>query len=111
VNSVEIMMPVFSREALKVSKDLFAESISGWGIDLAIGKLIRQQLGTLPAVLDSVVASHVKQVDTRSGAFYRMLYQENLYPEIEKRNVVEKYDAERTFFELPDSNQGGLAEA
>ena len=101
VNSVEIMMPVFSRRALESTRHLFAESVSGWGIDLVAGKIVRERLGTCPAVIDLVVARHLKPIDLKGGAFYKMLRNANINPEIEMRLLVDKHDAENHFFEMP----------
>ena len=101
VNSVEIMMPVFSRRALESTRHLFAESVSGWGIDLVAGKLVRERLGTCPAVIDLVVARHLKPIDLKGGEFYKMLRNANINPEIEMRMLVDKHDAENHFFAMP----------
>ena len=100
-NSVEIMMPIFSRRALEVTRNLFSQSVSGWGIDLVAGKMVRERLGTCPAVIDHVVANHLKPIDLKEGAFYRMLRNANINAEIEMRVLVNKHDAENHFFAMP----------
>jgi hypothetical protein len=100
VNGVEIMMPLLSRRALRVGAHLFRETISGWGLDLALAKLVRQRLNGRAAVFDRIVARHTKRIDLKDGALYRMLRQENIDPLLEYRCLQHEHATDRGFFEI-----------
>jgi hypothetical protein len=100
VDGVEIMMPVLSRRALRAGGPLFGETISGWGLDTALGKLVTGYLEGRAAVVDDVVVQHTKPVDMREGAYYRMLSQAGIYPWLEARNLRARYGAPYGFREL-----------
>jgi hypothetical protein len=100
VNGVEIMMPLLSRRALTAAAQVFEDSISGWGLDLATGKLVGEQFGTRAAVFDTVIAEHRKPIDPVSGGLYKMLLKEHIYPRLEYHYIVEKYGADRIFYEI-----------
>ena len=108
VNAAEIMMPIVSRKALEVGGHLFAQTISGWGLDVAMGKLLAGRFSGRAAIIDSVIARHTKTIDTQNGAFYRMLYRANIYPEIELAHMQKMYKAGREIYEigkLPSSSE------
>ena len=94
-------MPVISRRALAAGRHLFGETISGWGLDLALGRLVTEQLGGRAAVFDDIVAEHGKPVDLAGGAFYRMLAGANIDPDLECRYLRRKFGTEGAFAELP----------
>jgi len=98
VTGVEIMMPVLSRHAIKMGRQLFAQAISGWGVDFVLGKLVG--LAGKAAVIDDVIASHTKPINVENGAFYRMLHQAYIYPEIELTNLQRIYGVERSFYHV-----------
>lgn len=58
---VEIMMPVFSRSALQRCFSSFDQSESGYGLDFLWANLLE---GRNMAVVDAVVASHVRPVQS-----------------------------------------------
>lgn len=58
---VEIMMPVFSRRALKICRPTFTENVSGWGIDF-LWPL--QFASPRFAVLDFIVATHTRPIQS-----------------------------------------------
>lgn len=91
VNAVEIMMPVLSRRALFAAAHLFTQTISGWGLDMALGKLVSEDLGGKVAIIDAVVAEHSKEIDTETGSFYTMLHRAMIYPEIELAHLSKLY--------------------
>jgi hypothetical protein len=99
-NGVEIMMPVISRRALEEGGHLFGETISGWGLDLALGKLVSERSHGKAAIADQVVARHTKAIDLNNGAYYRMLKREHIYPLLEYRYLQKKYRTDRAFFEV-----------
>jgi hypothetical protein len=99
-NGIEIMMPVISRRALTEGGHLFGETISGWGLDLALGKLVAERLGGQAAIADQIIARHTKPIDFESGAYYRMLKREHIFPLLEYRYLQQKYQCDKDFFEV-----------
>jgi hypothetical protein len=98
VNGVEIMMPVLSRSIIQSGGYLFGQAISGWGVDSALGKLASAKGGA--AVIDDVIALHTKPINVENGAFYRMLHQAFIYPEIELTNLQRIYGVGRSFYHV-----------
>ena len=94
VSAVEIMMPVFSRRALSLVSPSFASSVSGFGLDLAWGKLVAEAGGKI-AVLDEVAATHARPVDQSGGAYYSYLRRHLINPKAELWVLLKDYDAER----------------
>lgn len=94
LNTVEIMMPLISREALALGTHLFARSISGWGLDFALGDLVRRVFGSRSvAVIDAVSFLHAKPIDPLAGAYYRMLREHRISPLVEQRMMGLWYGA------------------
>ena len=58
-NFVEVMAPFFSRRAFEMSRDLFDQSISGWGMDIVWSDRMIKKGGKL-GVIHEVVASHLR---------------------------------------------------
>ncbi|WP_083250714.1 DUF707 domain-containing protein [Acidihalobacter aeolianus] len=83
VSGVEIMMPLFSTDALKCVEPLFANSISGWGLDIRVGITIRDLYGETVAVVDSVQAVHKGVPNLYHGAYYKLLYSAGIMPKME----------------------------
>lgn len=101
VNGVEIMMPVYSRRILGAVRQLIRQSISGWGFDSALSMAAAQH-GYRAAVVDDVVARHVKPINAELGMYYQMLHQAGIYPEIEFTHLQKKYGFTKPlFYELP----------
>lgn len=94
VSAVEIMMPVFSAAALRKVAQTFAQSVSGFGLDLAWGKIIRDSGGKI-AVLDDVVATHARPVDQTDGAYYSYLRRHLINAKAELWTLMNDYDADR----------------
>ena len=94
VSAVEIMMPVFSASALRQVARTFAQSVSGFGLDLAWGKLIHDAGGKI-AVLDDVVATHARPVDQTDGAYYAYLRRHMINAKSELWVLLKDYDADR----------------
>lgn len=99
VNAVEIMMPVISQRSLRTGAHLFTQTVSGWGLDLAISKLAAGRFGGRAGVVDGVVATHLKPIDPENGAFYRMLHRASIYPEIELTHLQRLYGVGRSMYE------------
>ncbi|MBI5839227.1 MAG: DUF707 domain-containing protein [Chloroflexi bacterium] len=100
VNAVEIMMPILSKRALKTGGHIFSQTISGWGLDVALGQLVMDQLKGKAAVIDDVVAKHIKPIDVDNGSFYRMLHNSLIYPEIELTHLQKIYGVGKSFYEM-----------
>jgi hypothetical protein len=100
VNGVEIMSPILSRRALVLGKHLFAQTVSGWGLDLALGKIVRERLSTKPAVIDEIKVKHTKRIDTYTGSFYTFLQGVGISAKVEWQHMVRLYNTEAHFFEL-----------
>jgi hypothetical protein len=94
LNTVEVMMPLVSRDALRLGSYLFARSISGWGLDFALGDLVNRWFGSgRIAVIDAVSFLHAKTIDVARGAYYRMLHENQLSPLVEERVMGLLYGA------------------
>jgi hypothetical protein len=94
LNTVEVMMPLVSRDALRLGGHLFARSISGWGLDFALGDLVNRHLGSgRIAVIDAVSFLHAKTIDVVQGAYYHMLRENQLSPLVEERVMGLLYGA------------------
>lgn len=62
-NFVEVMGPVFSREALAILYPTFAQSRTGWGLDYLWPHLLAQRgMGARVAVIDAVSMTHTRPV-------------------------------------------------
>ncbi len=96
ISAVEIMMPVFSRMALRQVAPTFGRSVSGYGLDLAWGRILGNAGGKI-AVLDDVVATHERAVDHGGGAYYSYLRRHLINPKAELWALLKDYDAARTF--------------
>ncbi len=73
LNAIEIMMPLVSQRALRKFGWVFAEGVSGWGVDLLLSAKVRETFGETIALIGSVVVAHERAVDTASGRFYEFL--------------------------------------
>lgn len=94
VSAVEIMMPVFSRRAFSILAPVFGQSISGFGLDLVWGKLMRDA-GRKVAVVDAVQALHARAVDQSGGAYYRYLRSNGINAKAELWALVQDYGVSR----------------
>lgn len=101
VNSVEIMMPCLSRRALQEVGWVFAESVSGFGVDLLFGHLLSTRYGARAGVLGSVVARHEKHIDDGEGAFYNFMRDNRINPKMELWSIMKRFDVIPDFVYLP----------
>lgn len=87
---VEIMAPMFGREALRVCAPSFTESRSGWGLDWLWPELCRrEQLGRI-AVIDATPVTHTRPC---GGELYRL--NPELDPRADADRVLRKYGLHR----------------
>ncbi len=83
---VEIMAPIFSREALRVCAPTFEESRSGWGLDWVWPALCREAgLGRI-AIIDSTPVHHTRPV---GGELYRN--HPDMNPRADAARVLQAY--------------------
>lgn len=94
VSAVEIMMPVISRRAFRWIRPTLGQSVSGFGLDLVWGKIVREHGGRI-AVLDDVRATHARPVDQTGGAYYGYLRQNGINAKAELWVLLKRYAAER----------------
>ncbi len=89
-NCVEIMMPGFSKTALQKVFPLFKKSISGFGLDFAIGSQIEGKKG----IVKSVTAAHHKPIDQSIGTYYQMLRENNINSKFELYSLIKTLNLE-----------------
>ena len=94
VSAVEIMMPVFSRRALRWIAPTLGQSISGFGLDLVWGQLVGKRGGRI-AVLDGISATHLRGVDQAGGAYYSYLRRHGVNAKAELWTLLKAYGASR----------------
>lgn len=84
VSGVEVMMPAFSRDALRRVAWTFGETISGFGVDLLWGQTlaVEREAGRI-AVIGDVLARHEKAIDDVGGAFYAFMASNEINPKLE----------------------------
>ena len=95
LNAVEIMMPVMSARALSLCAAHFADSISGFGLDLLYGHLVESVEARSIAVLDDVALRHAKPIDEATGAYYEFLRANQINPKAELWRLISLYRLDR----------------
>ncbi|WP_251554558.1 DUF707 domain-containing protein [Neobacillus muris] len=83
---VEVMVPIFSRDALLEVYQTFNESQSGWGLDNIWPKKLKATEKQI-AILDQTPVTHTRPVG--GGELYAKL---NISPHLEVRKLLRKYD-------------------
>ncbi len=83
---VEVMAPIFSRDALRVCAPTFAESRSGWGLDWVWPTLCEREGLDGIAIIDATPVRHTRPV---GGELYKN--HRDLDPQADARRVVRKY--------------------
>ncbi len=81
-NFVEVMAPLFSREALRACAGTFTESVSGWGLDLAWPAVLGSPRDRI-AVVDAAPVLHTRPIAT--GDWYKRL---PVLPHVERDRVA-----------------------
>ena len=94
LTSVEIMMPVVSRRALRACGWVFGEGISGWAVDFLLGAAVRARFGNTVALVGDVVAAHERPIDTTDGAFYRFLRAHGIEATTEAGRIAVRHGVE-----------------
>jgi hypothetical protein len=107
-NFVEVMAPCLSSVMLSRTLPLFAENMSGWGIDFMWSKLADDPLRGI-AVLDTVTVRHTRPI---GGPNYDMLRKSGQSPLIELRAFCKKHDIDpKIATHLAVDRQGRLVTA
>ncbi len=96
LSAVEIMMPVISNRALRECGWVFAEGVSGWGIDLLLSAKVRERFGNTIALVGEAVARHEKEVDTLNGRYYRFLKANGIDATIEAGDIASRFHIDDT---------------
>jgi hypothetical protein len=100
VTGVEIMMPVFSRQALATCRADFGLSVSGFGLDLLFSdKLLNAERPNI-AVIDEVAAVHANPIDQDGGAYYSYLRSRHINAKSELWYLIKEHSLAPTFAEL-----------
>jgi len=86
-NFVEVMCPVFSRDALGKCLDTFRKSQSGWGLDLVWAKLVNN--GGNMAILNNIVVRHTRPI--RKGDLYDALAKKRISPSDDRKRLMREY--------------------
>lgn len=87
-NFVEVMAPVFSREALRACAGTFAESLTGWGLDVVWPTILGSPKDRI-GVIDAAPVLHTRPIAT--GDWYRRL---PVAPGEEKRQTALRHGVE-----------------
>ena len=70
VDWVEVMMPIYDGALFLAAAPHFEGNVSSWGIDMYLMPTLQQLTGcTRTAIVDAVMASHVRPVTSGQGAF------------------------------------------
>jgi hypothetical protein len=94
MGQVEVMAPLFSRDALKTCLVSFNENKSSWGLDCVWSKLLNYPVNKL-AVIDAITMKHIHPVGV--GELYTKL---DIDPKKEWELVTRKYEASKNrYFE------------
>jgi hypothetical protein len=80
-NYVESMMPLLSAEAVRLLEQDLRAAVSGYGVDIAFHHVLGPQRPM--AIVDAIVVSHTKPVDSENGPFYRYLRTMGIEPQEE----------------------------
>lgn len=99
INTVEIMMPIFSGSFLSSVLETFALSVSGFGLDLLWG----DRLGEAGHAwrLGDVEAHHENPIDRAGGPYYAFLRDNDINPRAELWALVQEFGLRRSIRRWP----------
>jgi len=86
---VEIMCPIFSRDALELLAPTFQLSASGWGLDFLWAYILNYPKERI-AILDATPVIHTRKM--RSGLFYDRCREMKINPQAELVELMRRYD-------------------
>ncbi|KIO49290.1 DUF707 domain-containing protein [Nitrosospira sp. NpAV] len=98
-NSVEIMMPALSRRARDIFLPYFLYSVSGFGLDLLMGKLASTHELTV-GVIDDIIVHHGKNIDQSNGAYYEFLRRNHINSRYELWRIINIFQTSRGLYEM-----------
>lgn len=98
VSMVEIMCPLFSRDALEKCLPSFLESNSGWGLEVAWYRLLGSR-EYMFAIYDLVIAKH-EGIRGGESKLYDNLTKMGLDPQEEYYALEKKYDWRINFYDV-----------
>lgn len=88
---VEVMMPFFSRQAYEACRDLFGQSQSGWGMDIAWSDRRHKQGGRL-RILHAVMATHLRPLTSHNWTMPNGLTAKEELQRVMQLNGLERYE-------------------
>jgi hypothetical protein len=89
---VEVMCPLFNRQALAVLNFTFSLSVSGWGLDLLWPHLLNYPEDRI-GILDETPVIHTRRVG--SGPLYLHLAEIGINPQLEVCRLIRRYHIPR----------------
>lgn len=103
---VEVMAPIFSREALRRCRETFHHSRIGWGLDFVWPGLIENPDHRAIAVLDATPVHHTRPV--RGGDLYKN--NPDADPKEDERRVLARYGRQAARYTAKYEYFGGVCE-
>ncbi len=91
ISAIEIMMPIVSRRALQDCGFVFAETVSGWGVDTLLSAEVLKRYGKTIGLLGDVAALHERATDVIENTFYQFLARHGIDPTVEAGRIAMKY--------------------
>lgn len=89
-NGVEIMMPALSKRARDLLLPYFVFSVSGFGLDILMGKIAGDK-GFLSGVVDDITVKHKKKIDVSGGSYYEYLRKYSINPQYELHRIIKLF--------------------
>lgn len=99
---VEIMMFGFTRRALEACAPLFRGSVSGFGLDFACSRAIRDR-GWSCGVVDAVQAEHPDAIDESGGSYYEFMRANGINQKLELAEAIRALGERPNFVTLEPS--------
>ena len=100
LNCVEIMMPVLSRRTVLRCGREFCRSVSGFGLDLLLGKKMAKSDYSNIAIIDDIVVDHPKLIDDTGGGYYSYLRSCLINPKAELWRLIKEEGLEMRIREI-----------
>lgn len=85
---IEVMCPLFSKDAMMLCLNTFPKSKSGWGLDLAWSKLLTDD-GMSMVILNCIQAKHRRKVG--AGKLYYTLKKMGILPSQERKALMREF--------------------
>lgn len=91
ISGIEIMMPIVSHRALQDCGFVFAETVSGWGVDTLLSAEVLKRYGKTIGLLGDVIAIHERPTDVVENSFYKFLTRNGIDPTVEAGRIAMKF--------------------